>query len=40
MRGVAKAAGVDPALVHHYFDSKDDLLLESLEVPLRSSRSG
>lgn len=33
MRGVAKAAGVDPALVHHYFDSKDDLLVESLALP-------
>jgi AcrR family transcriptional regulator len=33
MRGIAKAAGVDPALVHHYFDSKDDLLLASLGVP-------
>jgi AcrR family transcriptional regulator len=33
MRGVARAAGVDPALVHHYFDSKDDLFLESLGLP-------
>ncbi len=33
LRGVAKAAGVDPALVHHYFDSKDDLFLESLGIP-------
>ena len=33
MRGVAKAAGVDPALVHHYFDSKDGLLVESLALP-------
>lgn len=33
MRGIAKAAGVDPALVHHYFGSKDDVLLASLEVP-------
>ena len=22
LRGVARAAGVDPALVHHYFDGK------------------
>lgn len=33
MRGVAKASGVDPALVHHYFDSKDDLFLESFQIP-------
>lgn len=24
LRGVARAAGVDPALVHHYFDGKAD----------------
>lgn len=30
MRGVARAAGVDARLVHHYFDSKEALLLESL----------
>jgi AcrR family transcriptional regulator len=33
MRGIAKAAGVDPALVHHYFGSKDDVLLATLDVP-------
>lgn len=33
IRGVAGAAGVDPALVHHYFGSKDDLFLASLEAP-------
>lgn len=33
MRGIAKVAGVDPALVHHYFGSKDDVLLASLDVP-------
>jgi AcrR family transcriptional regulator len=33
MRGIGRAAGVDPALVHHYFDSKDDLFLESLDMP-------
>jgi AcrR family transcriptional regulator len=27
VRRIAAAAGVDPALVHHYFGSKDDLLL-------------
>jgi AcrR family transcriptional regulator len=34
IRGVAGAAGVDPALVHHYFGSKDDLFLAALELPL------
>lgn len=32
IRGVATAAGVDPALVHHYFGSKDDLFLAALEI--------
>ena len=34
MRGVARDAGVDAALVHHYFGSKDDLFLAALEVPV------
>jgi AcrR family transcriptional regulator len=34
IRGVAAAAGVDPALVHHYFGSKDDLFLAALELPV------
>ncbi|HEY9439430.1 MAG TPA: TetR family transcriptional regulator [Streptomyces sp.] len=32
MRGVAKAAGVDPALVHHYYGSKDDVFTAAIEV--------
>ena len=32
MRAVAAAAGVDPALVHHYFGTKDGLFLAALEV--------
>jgi AcrR family transcriptional regulator len=32
IRGVAAAAGVDAALVHHYFGTKDDLFLAALEV--------
>jgi AcrR family transcriptional regulator len=31
---VAADAGVDPALVHHYFGSKDDLFLAALEIPV------
>ncbi|MFB9314767.1 TetR family transcriptional regulator [Nocardioides plantarum] len=34
VRKVAAAAGVDAALVHHYFGSKDDLFLAALEVAL------
>jgi AcrR family transcriptional regulator len=33
MRGIAKTAGVDPALMYHYFGSKDDVLLACLDVP-------
>ena len=32
IRAVAADAGVDPALVHHYFGSKDDLLVAALEI--------
>jgi AcrR family transcriptional regulator len=30
MRAVARVAGVDPALVHHYFDGKADLFAQSV----------
>lgn len=30
LRGVARVAGVDPALLHHYFDGKDDLFARSV----------
>jgi AcrR family transcriptional regulator len=33
IRGIAARAGVDPALVHHYFGSKRDLFIETLELP-------
>ena len=33
IRGIATAAGVDAALIHHYFGSKDDLFLAALEIP-------
>ncbi|MDF6020334.1 TetR family transcriptional regulator [Streptomyces sp. JH34] len=32
IRGVAKAAGVDPALVHHYFGTKDEVFAAAVEV--------
>jgi AcrR family transcriptional regulator len=31
IRSIAAAAGVDPALVHHYFGTKDQLLLAALQ---------
>jgi AcrR family transcriptional regulator len=34
IRGIAKKAGVDPALVHHYFGSKDQLLVAALKLPI------
>jgi AcrR family transcriptional regulator len=34
IRAVAADAGVDPALVHHYFGAKDDLFLAALEIPV------
>ncbi|MGY1914704.1 TetR/AcrR family transcriptional regulator [Blastococcus sp. SYSU DS0973] len=33
IRRIATAAGVDPALVHHYFGSKDRLFLAAIEAP-------
>jgi AcrR family transcriptional regulator len=33
IRGIATAAGVDPALVHHYFGNKDKLFLAAVDAP-------
>lgn len=35
MRGIARAAGVDPALVRHYFSDKAGLFAESVASPMR-----
>ncbi|MDF6043122.1 TetR family transcriptional regulator [Streptomyces sp. JH14] len=32
IRGIAKAAGVDAALVHHYFGTKDEVFAAAIEV--------
>ncbi len=32
MRAVAAAAGVDPALIHHYFTNKNTLLMHALQL--------
>jgi AcrR family transcriptional regulator len=34
IRSIATSAGVDPALVHHYFGTKDQLFLESMNMPI------
>lgn len=34
LRGIARAAGVDPALVHHYFDGKSGLFAEVMALPV------
>ncbi len=34
IRAIAKRARVDPALVHHYFGTKDDLLVAALQLPV------
>src|SRR4051812_44844115 len=33
IRGIAGSAGVDPALVHHYFGTKDQLFLATIQAP-------
>ena len=38
MRAIARRAGVDPALVHHYFGDKADLFAETIRAPLRPDR--
>ena len=38
MRGIARSADVDPALVHHYFGSKDQLFAAALELPVDPGR--
>lgn len=35
MRAIAARAGVDPALVHHYFGTKGDLFAEIADMPVR-----
>lgn len=37
VRQIATAADVDPALVHHYFKTKDNLFLEAVQAPFDPS---
>lgn len=38
MRAIARRAGVDASLVHHYFDTKADLFAETVRAPMRPDR--
>lgn len=38
IRGIAKRAGVDPALVHHYFTDKSALFIETMDLPMDPQR--
>ncbi len=33
IRGVARVAGVDPALIHHYFGNKRQLFVDAMDLP-------
>ncbi len=35
IRSIAATAAVDPALVHHYYGSKEDLFAASIDLPIR-----
>lgn len=37
IRAIARAAGVDPALVHHFFDTKERLFVVALRFPFNPS---
>lgn len=39
IRGVARSAGVDPALVYHYFGNKQGMLVAVLDLPLNPAEA-
>jgi AcrR family transcriptional regulator len=39
IRGIARAAGVDPALVHHYFGTKEQVFTAAIEVAFEPALS-
>ena len=38
LRAIARSAGVDPALVYHYFEGKSHLFAETMELPVRPAQ--
>ncbi|MEX2587390.1 MAG: TetR family transcriptional regulator [Actinomycetota bacterium] len=38
MRAIAAGAGVDPALIHHYFDNKRSLFVAAMHLPVDPDR--
>jgi AcrR family transcriptional regulator len=34
IRGIARRAGVDPALVHHFYGTKRELFVEAMQLPI------
>lgn len=38
VRGIAARAGVDPALIHHYFGSKEKLFAKAIDLPFTPER--
>lgn len=34
VRGIARVAEVDPALVHHYFSTKEGMFVEAMQLPI------
>ncbi|MBB2912530.1 AcrR family transcriptional regulator [Streptosporangium becharense] len=38
VRGIARQAGVDPALVHHYFDGKEGVFVAAMELPVNPEK--
>jgi AcrR family transcriptional regulator len=39
LRGLARAAGVDARLLHHYFQGKEDIFVAAMDFPLRPSQA-
>lgn len=38
IRGIAREAKVDPALVHHYFDTKEGIFVAALQLPVEPAK--
>lgn len=40
IRAIAERAGVDPALVHHYYGTKEELFVSAVEIPIEINTIG